>query len=256
VSRILNLEVLTCKLKTAIRSFIERTLRRKGKTSDITRTRQHEKAVITLIVRFDTSQHITIFPSLLSHRQKNILNNPFKFLNFIMKKIVNGLFALLLLSCEKSISLNSDSTEPQDLQATSLNKPRSVTTGVITYDSWVVNLCHPEKVHLIGNAPYSIKTFDEPDTRYYIDYRISLNDVYGVGQTSGLLYKGNGLIDGRVQLSRNPSSARVEGKDTYKLRLITGSNQMLIKEDAHFIQNSNGSIKVEVASSVYDCLGF
>jgi hypothetical protein len=173
-----------------------------------------------------------------------------------MKKILHGLFALLLLSCEKSISLNSDSTEPQDLQVTSLNKPRSVTTGVITYDSWVVNLCHPENVHLMGSAPYSIKTFDEPDTRYYIDYRINLNDVYGVGQTSGLLYKGNGFIDGRVQLSRNPSSARVEGKDTYKLRLIAGSNQMLIKEDAHFIQNSNGSIKVEVASSVYDCLGF
>jgi hypothetical protein len=77
-----------------------------------------------------------------------------------------------------------------------------------------------------------------------------------VGETSGFIYKGNGFIDGRVKASRDLSSNRVEGKDTYKLRLIAGSNHMLIREDAHFVQNSNSAVKVEVNSSSYDCAAF
>ena len=71
-----------------------------------------------------------------------------------------------------------------------------------------------------------------------------------------LINKGNSFIDGRVNESLDPSSRRDEGKDTYKLKLIAGANQMLIREDAHFVRNSNGIVEVEVKSSSYDCSAF
>jgi hypothetical protein len=173
-----------------------------------------------------------------------------------MKKILQALLALVLLSCEKEVPVSSSAIQPQQIQKASITGELSVTTGVITFDEWVVNTCYPENVHLTGNAPYTIRELNDSYKRYYIDYRIDLNNVRGVGETSGFIYKGNGFIDGRVKASRDLSSNRVEGKDTYKLRLIAGSNHMLIREDAHFVQNSNSAVKVEVNSSSYDCAAF
>jgi hypothetical protein len=173
-----------------------------------------------------------------------------------MAKIFLALIAPVLLSCQKEISLSNDSDQLQEMQKASITQESNATKGVLIFDEWLVNTCYPENVHLSGNAPYSIREFYGTDKRYYIDYRIDFNNVSGVGQTSGLTYKGTGFTDGRVNASLDTSSQRVEGKYTYKLRLIAGSNKMLIREDAHFIQNSNGIVEIDVRSSSYPCIGF
>jgi hypothetical protein len=172
-----------------------------------------------------------------------------------MRKVLPILISLVLLSCKKEINLSSNSTYPEEQQA-SITQESKTTRGVLIFDERVVNTCYPEYVHLFGNAPYSIKTLQDPYKRYYIDYRIDFNNISGVGETSGLTYKGTGFTDGRVNASLDSSSGRVEGKYTYKLRLVAGPNQMLIREDAHFVQNSNGIVKIDVQSSSFPCVGF
>src|SRR5437773_7832608 len=100
-----------------------------------------------------------------------------------MKKIFQAVLALALLSCQKQVSLSGNSNQPQELQKASVSEEPNVTSGVLTFDKWVVNTCYPENVHLLGNMPYTIKIFYDIDKRYYIDYRIDLNNIYGVGET-------------------------------------------------------------------------
>src|SRR5215831_16572531 len=107
--------------------------------------------------------------------------------------------------------------QPQEMQEASITQESNTTTGILTFDEWVVNTCYPENVRLFGNAAYSIREFYNPDKRYYIDYRIDFNHISGVGEKSGLTYKGAGFTDGRANVSFDTSSRRVEGKYTYKL---------------------------------------
>jgi len=174
----------------------------------------------------------------------------------IMRKIFPVLIVLVSLSCKKEINLSSNSMLSKDKQKASIMQESNDTKGVLVFDEWVVNTCYPENVHLFGNAPYSIKTTYQPDKKYYIDYRIDFNGVSGVGEISGLTYHGSGFTDGRVNASFDTSSQRLEGKYTYKLKLVAGPNQMLMKEDTHFVQNSNGIVEVNVQSSSYPCVGF
>ena len=127
---------------------------------------------------------------------------------------------------------------------------KSSKKGTITrepYKTVIFDSCRMEEVELTGEVVYRLtESFDKG---YYIDYRMNLDKISGVGKKTGTIYHGGGKIEGVVK--QNEDGGKVRGKTTYKVKYVgSNGNQIFFNQNARFIQ-VNGETKVEF-DDVYD----
>lgn len=113
------------------------------------------------------------------------------------------------------------------------NKPvKTNINEVMEYNSRVYNACVPEWVKLTGQVTYSVKEM-RSDSKYFILYRIDLKKVTGVGETTGAVYKGGGMIMNKV--NANFDHNHTEGNDIYKVRYKSPESTLIFTQKAHFV---------------------
>ena len=109
---------------------------------------------------------------------------------------------------------------------------RTHSREISDYDSRVYNECTSEWVHLKGKITYSIKEM-RSDDKYSISYQINLSQVEGVGETTGTVYKGGGVIRNRVNAVNK--NGNTEGGDLYKVRYKAPNSTLIFTQHAHFV---------------------
>ncbi len=153
------------------------------------------------------------------------------------------LFALIItcISCQKQ----TDVLNPKLTSEATLSSNKIITTDVKTtvdYNTRIYNECNSEFVQLTGLADVSIlETYS--DKRYTINYSINLLKITGIGETSGLEYKGGGKIDAKVKSSL--TSAKSNGTFIYKTKFMAEGTKLSFTQHAHYVETANGVIKVE-----------
>lgn len=117
------------------------------------------------------------------------------------------------------------------------------------YHDKIFNTCLNEYIDLKGTVTYFIK--ESFSNGYYLDYIIDLDKVTGVGEISGIKFKGGGKSVGRVRQSED--GLDVKGKVSYNVKYVSpGGNHMNFKQQAIFIQKG-GDIKVEFNHTSATC---
>lgn len=130
------------------------------------------------------------------------------------------------------------------------NKPEHrSSTETVPYDSRVYNECTSEWVHLTGLVTYRVKEMLS-DNKYFILYQINLKQVRGVGETSGALYKGGGIIKDRVNAVNE--NGHVVGNSLYKVRYKAPNTTLTFNQKAHYVF-SNNEVKVEFNDTADSC---
>ena len=147
-----------------------------------------------------------------------------------------------LLSCQKS----TDVLLPE--LTSNAKKYFFVSDVTETYQSRMFNTCLNEWVSLTGTVNYHIK--ESHENGYYLDYLITLK-ADGVGESSGIQFRGGGKSDGRVR--QNEDGTDVKGKVSYSIKYSSAEgNHMGYYQQAKFILKDN-VIKVEFNNETPTC---
>jgi len=126
---------------------------------------------------------------------------------------------------------------------------RTNSKETMDYDSRVYNECTSEWVHLKGKITYSIKEM-KSDNKYFISYQINLNQVEGIGETTGTVYKGGGVIRDRVNaVNKNGNTI---GGDFYKVRYKAANTTLIYTQHAHYVF-AGGDVKVSFNDTSDSC---
>lgn len=126
---------------------------------------------------------------------------------------------------------------------------RTNSKETMDYDSRVYNECASEWVHLKGKITYSIKEM-KSDNKYFISYQINLNQVEGIGETTGTVYKGGGVIRNRVNaVNKNGNTT---GGDFYKVRYKAPNTTLIYTQHAHYV-SAGGDVKVSFNDTSDSC---
>jgi hypothetical protein len=147
-----------------------------------------------------------------------------------MKKIALLPIIICLFSCQKS----TDVLLPE--LTSNAKKLYNITEVTEPYADRMWNTCLNEYIALSGTVTYLLKESIEGE--YYIDYRIDLDKVIGVGEVSGIIFKGGGRIEGKVKMSND--GVDVKGSVYYNVRYTSpGGNKMNFTEHAILVENNN-----------------
>ncbi len=126
---------------------------------------------------------------------------------------------------------------------------RTSSKETVDYDSRVYNECTSEWVHLKGKVTYSIKE-TKSDNKYSISYQINLKQVEGIGETTGTVYKGGGVIKNRVNaINKNGNTV---GSDMYKVRYKAPNTTLIYTQKAHYVF-AGGEVKVSFNDTSDSC---
>ena len=126
---------------------------------------------------------------------------------------------------------------------------RTSSTVTEDYDSRVYNECTSEWVHLKGKITYSVKE-EISDKKYFILYQINLKQVEGVGETTGTVYKGGGVIKDRINAVNK--NGHVVGNDLYKVRYKADNSTLIFTQKAHYVF-SGDEVKVSFNDASDSC---
>lgn len=155
--------------------------------------------------------------------------------------ILSHFFAGNAFSQSKSQTPNNNRNEPATESTHSMQ--------TMDYNSRVFNDCTSEWIDLKGKVTYSIKEMIS-DNKYFILYQINLNQIEGIGEKTGSVYKGGGVIMDKVNaFNRNGNT---EGNDTYKVHYKSPTSTLTITEKAHYVF-ANGEVKVSFNDSSDSC---
>jgi hypothetical protein len=156
-----------------------------------------------------------------------------------MKPLLFIAFIMALFSCKKDFIKNDFETQ-SPLESLKTKKIFQVTERTEQYSDKLFNTCLNEYIELSGTVTYYIK--ESFSNGYYLDYIIDLDKVIGVGEISGVQFKGGGKSVGKVRVNEDGD---VKGKVSYDVKYVSpGGNHMGFKQEAIFIQRG-GEIKVE-----------
>ncbi|MEO6219901.1 MAG: hypothetical protein ABIO81_05700 [Ginsengibacter sp.] len=161
------------------------------------------------------------------------------------------LFGLSVLSGNNIFSQGNskNSKDKSSVENNSHAPVRTNSTETTDYVSRVYNACVPEWVNLKGQVTYSIKEM-RSDSRYFIIYKINLQQVRGIGESTGDMYKGGGIIMNKV--NANFDNGHTVGSDRYQVRYKSANTSLTISEKAHFVF-ANGSQKISFNDSSDTC---
>ena len=126
---------------------------------------------------------------------------------------------------------------------------RTSSKETVDYDSRVYNECTSEWVHLKGTVTYSVKE-TKSDNKYFILYQIHLTQVEGIGETTGTVYKGGGVIKNRV--SDVHKNGNTVGSDMYKVRYRAPNTTLIYTQKAHYVF-AGGEVKVSFNDTSDSC---
>ena len=126
---------------------------------------------------------------------------------------------------------------------------RTSSTVTEDYDSRVYNECTSEWVHLKGKITYNIKE-EISDKKYFILYQIDLKKVEGIGETTGTVYKGGGIIKDRITAVFQ--NGHVVGEDIYKVSYKANNSTLIFTQKAHYVA-SGDDIKVSFNDASDSC---
>jgi hypothetical protein len=126
---------------------------------------------------------------------------------------------------------------------------RTSSTVTEDYDSRVYNECTSEWVHLKGKVTYSVKQVVS-DKKYFILYQINLKHVEGIGETTGTVYKGGGIIKDRINAVNE--NGHVVGNDIYKVRYKADNTTLIYTQKAHYVF-AGGEVKVSFNDIADSC---
>jgi len=116
------------------------------------------------------------------------------------------------------------------------------TKETVDYDSRVYNECTSEWVHLQGKATYDVKQISS-GRRFFIIYQIDLKQITGIGEKTGAVYKGGGIIRDRVNAIYK--NGHVVGNDSYKVIYRAGKTILVYNQKARYVFSGN-EVKVSV----------
>jgi hypothetical protein len=148
-----------------------------------------------------------------------------------MKLLLFILCTALLFSCKKEL-VKADLITPLTAESTlRIKKEYQVSERTEPYSDRMFNTCLNEYVYLNGTVTYYIKeSFSEG---YYLDYIIDLKAT-GLGEFSGIVFKGGGKSVGRVRSSEDGTA--VKGTVQYNIRYnAPNGNKMGFVQRAKFI---------------------
>ncbi len=155
-----------------------------------------------------------------------------------MKKFLFPL--IILMSCQKNLDILPDLTSDA-------KREFSVSDIVQPYQDRMFNTCLNEYILLTGSSRYSIK--ESFINGFYLDYIIEV-DALGIGEISGMEFKGGGKSVGRVRIN---DSGDVKGKILYDIKYVSpGGNHMGYLQHANFILK-NQEVKVEFNNETPTC---
>jgi hypothetical protein len=119
------------------------------------------------------------------------------------------------------------------------------TETVEKYDGRVQNTCTGEMIHLTGTQRTKILEYTTL-WYYYLDYEIYLENVTGVGETTGLVYTGGGEIIATSETALRISRA-VHSKQHYDVTYTSsdGLHFVSFKQDAEYRTNPKGYVLVD-----------
>ncbi len=149
-------------------------------------------------------------------------------------------------------SINSFSQGKSSDVSKGKNKNASERTSsreTMDYDSRVYNECTSEWVHLKGQITYSLKEVVS-DNKYFISYQMDLKKVEGVGETTGTVYKGGGIIKDRV--NANNKNGNTVGSNIYKVRYKAPNTTLIYTQKAHYVF-AGGETRVSFDDSSNSC---
>lgn len=150
-----------------------------------------------------------------------------------MKRLFLLLIAsVMLFSCSK-VNLNDELPSTQSFAKKDKGKTSKYEEP---YNAVVFDSCRNENVVLTGTETYSLT--ESTENGFYINYEIDLERVTGVGEISGITYKGGGKILGVVTVNEDGSD--VKGTDTYKVK-YNGDNgaKLIFTQKVKFIMKNN-----------------
>jgi hypothetical protein len=159
-------------------------------------------------------------------------------------------FGVIILSAifgTGSFAQGNSSDVSKEKNKNAAERTRSKET--MDYDSRVYNECTSEWVHLKGKITYSIKE-DVSDDKYYISYQMNLKQVEGIGETTGTVYKGGGIIKDRVHA--NNKNGNTVGSNIYKVRYKAPNTTLIYTQKAHYVF-AGGEVKVSFDDSSDSC---
>ncbi len=141
-----------------------------------------------------------------------------------------GAIVLSAIFGTNSFSQGKSSDGSKEKNKNASERTRSKET--MDYDSRVYNECTSEWVHLKGKITYSIKE-EVSEDKYYISYQMNLKQVEGIGETTGTVYKGGGIIKDRV--NANNKNGHTVGSNTYKVRYKAPNTTLIYTQKAHYV---------------------
>jgi hypothetical protein len=156
-----------------------------------------------------------------------------------------ALMLTLILSI-KTFAQGNSSVAPGKTKDAS-ERTRSKET--MDYDSRVYNECTSEWVHLTGKITYSIKEMKTLN-KYFILYQIDLSQVTGIGEKSGTVYKGGGVI--KDQVNAVNKNGHTVGNDFYKVVYRAPNTTLIYNQKAHYVF-AGGEVKVSFNDVADSC---
>ena len=165
-----------------------------------------------------------------------------------MKLILTfSVFVLSAIFCTNTFSQGKSSDVIKEKNNDDTERTTSKET--IDYDSRVYNECTSEWVHLKGKVTYSVKEI-KSDNKYFILYQIHLKQVEGIGETTGTVYKGGGVIKNRVNAVHK--NGHTVGSDMYKVRYKAPNSTLIYTQKAHYVF-AGGEVKVSFNDTADSC---
>ncbi|CAN5299390.1 hypothetical protein BH20BAC1_BH20BAC1_24410 [soil metagenome] len=171
-----------------------------------------------------------------------------------MKHLLTAAILLAFSYQQNTLFAQTDKNKPKNDKSVennsqNNNKPsRTVTT--MDYESRVYNECVPEFVNLKGTVTYSVKEVRN-DKRYFIIYKIDLKKVTGVGEKTGQVYKGGGVIMNKV--NANFEAQHTVGNDHYQVKYRSPGYNLIYTQKAHFVL-ANGEERVSFNDASDKCV--
>ena len=165
------------------------------------------------------------------------------------------IFMLFSFSCKKE-DVSSELSQSVQEQLATVNSDAaqfSATTNSVVKENYaavIFDSCRSENVNLNGLVTYTIK--ESYDKGYSLSYIIDLTKVIGVGENTGIIWRGGGKITGVTSQSVNGLNAK--GRYTYRVTYSSqGGKKLSFNELGRFIQVNNVIKKETGLQSSYTC---
>ena len=167
-----------------------------------------------------------------------------------MKNVI-AITALMfsLFSCQKEITKPNEKLNTEQLM---LNKLHNIVFDNVHSEQYyfkVYDSCAQENINLGGLETYKLKETGYTNAGYFIYYEIDLTGITGIGEKSGIAYRGGGVSTGMVQISQEFSHldtlyiydrdgtqtisidsifvvSKVIGRDTYKTKFTSTRDEI------------------------------